>query len=77
MGKKFDLVAVTGTYEVNGETKKRYANCGAVFEKEDGSLSVKIESLPVGTEWNGWLSMYEPQQRQQQGGQQRNNDPFG
>lgn len=58
--KKYDVVAVTGTYtNAQGEEKKRYLNCGAVFETEKG-LSLKLEGVPVGSEWNGWLSLFEP-----------------
>ena len=79
--KKYDVVAITGTYQdAQGQEKKRYLNCGVVFENEEtGNLSIKIETMPVG-EWNGWLSLFEPRQqqsggRQQQSGQ-RNDDPF-
>lgn len=58
MGIKFELVAKSGTYEKNGETKTRYHTCGIVLERQDGSLSAKIESLPVG--FDGWLNLWEP-----------------
>lgn len=52
-------VAVTGTYESGGETKKRYAQVGTLFKYEDGNLSLKIESIPVGGEWNGFVSFFD------------------
>jgi hypothetical protein len=61
MGIKFELVAKAGTYEKNGETKTRYHTCGIVLERADGSLSAKIESLPVG--FDGWLNLWEPKPR--------------
>jgi len=80
MAKKiYDVVAITGEYtNAQGETKKRYLNCGAVFQTDKG-MSLKLEGLPVG-EWNGWLSLYEPRQQSNQRPQQqqsRSNDPFG
>jgi len=73
--KKYDVVAITGEYtNAQGETKKRYVNCGAVFETEKG-MSLKLESLPVGGEWNGWLSLYEPRQQQRQA-PQKSSAPF-
>jgi hypothetical protein len=74
MAKKvFDVVAVTGKYtDRNGNEKSRYQPCGAVFENDRGNLSLKLEALPVGSEWSGWLQLYEPkepnqaQQRHQQ-----------
>lgn len=58
MPKIYDVVATTGEYtNAQGETKKRYLNCGAIFEK-DGRLSLKMEAIPV--ESNGWFGLYEP-----------------
>jgi hypothetical protein len=42
----------------DGNEKTRFVNCGALFQREDGSLSLKLESIPVG--FNGWLNFYEP-----------------
>ena len=62
--KKFDAVATVGEYkDRNGETKKRYVNIGSVFESDDGRLSLKLDSVPVGPEWSGWVSFYEPKGR--------------
>ena len=77
MKKKYDAVATVGKYKNNqGEEKKRYLNVGTVFEGDDGRLSMKMEALPVGTEWSGWISFYEPkdngQSRQSNGGQNLN-----
>jgi hypothetical protein len=57
--KKFDAVATVGEYtDSQGNKKKRYLNVGAVFENNKGDLSLKIESIPVGGDWNGWVSFY-------------------
>ena len=55
--KKYNLIAKTGEYELNGEKKARWFTCGGVFENENGQLSVKIDGIPVGTDWNGWLTL--------------------
>lgn len=52
-------VAVTGTYEVRGETKKRYTNVGTLFQYDDGGLALKLDSVPVGDGWNGFVSFYD------------------
>ena len=67
MAKKvFDVVATVGKYtDRNGQEKKRYVNVGAAFENDKGQLSIKIETIPVGPEWSGWLSLYEPKERSQ------------
>jgi single-stranded DNA-binding protein len=41
-----------------GNEKTRHINIGGLFERDDGSLTAKIESIPVG--FNGWVNFYEP-----------------
>lgn len=62
MAKKvFDAVATVGEYkDSSGNTKKRYVNVGAVFENDKGQMSLKLETIPVGPNWSGWISFYEP-----------------
>lgn len=83
--KKYDAVATVGKYtNRNGDEKKRYLNVGAVFENDDGQLSMKLEALPVGQEWSGWISFYIPKDREQDphnsaksnGYQNDNTEPF-
>jgi hypothetical protein len=61
--RKYDLIAKVGEYESNGEKKARWFTCGAVFENEKGQLSAKINGLPVGSEWNGWLNLSIPSEK--------------
>ena len=67
MAKKvYDAVATVGKYtDRNGQEKKRYVNIGAVFESEHG-LSMKLETIPVGPEWSGWISFFVPKDKQQE-----------
>jgi len=67
MAKKvFDVVATVGKYtdKQTGAEKKRYLTCGAAFEDDQGRLSIKLEAVPVGSEWSGWLSLYTPKERE-------------
>lgn len=65
--KVFDAVAAVGTYtDRQGNEKKRYVTVGAVFENDKKQMSLKIESIPVGGEWNGWVSFYEPKEQTRQ-----------
>ena len=64
--KKYEAVATIGTYIAsNGAEKKRYLNVGTVFENDEGRLSLKFDAVPVGQEWNGWISFFEPKERDQ------------
>lgn len=63
-----------------GNEKTRYVNVGALFARDDGSLTMKLESLPIG--FNGWINFYEPkprdgEQRSQRQVTQKPVDDFG
>jgi hypothetical protein len=70
--KKYDAVATVGTYRnAAGEEKKRYSKIGVVFEDEAGRLSLKLDTIPVGPDWSGWVSLYEPEVSQGEAPQSR------
>jgi len=74
MGKMtHDVVATVGEYKKGGETMKRYVNLGKLFTGDDGRISAKFDTIPVSPEWNGWVSFYPGQERDdaQRGGGQR------
>lgn len=84
--KKFDAVYSGEKYtNGQGEEKTRYLNIGVVFERDDGSLSMKLESLPVN--FSGWINFYPPKEQDNakqasRAGQAANqargsSDPFG
>lgn len=53
-------VATTGTYtDRNGNEKKRYANVGMLFQYDDGGFALKLDTLPVGDGWNGFISFFD------------------
>ena len=54
------IVAVTGKYKdrQTGQEKNQYVRAGTLFQRDDGSLCIKLDSLPLG-EFNGWLNCYE------------------
>ena len=56
------LKAANGTYQVNGEDKTRWVTIGAVFKNDQGKTSMKIDAMPVGGEWDGWVQMFEPEE---------------
>ena len=59
-----DVVATIGKYkDAQGNEKKRYTNIGKAFTNEDGNMSIKLDTVPVGPEWSGWISLYEAKPR--------------
>ena len=71
--KTHDVVATVGTYKdrQSGEDKKRYQNVGSAFTDDDGRISIKLDAVPVGPEWSGWLSLYLPKDDRGQARQER------
>jgi len=58
-------VAVTGTYtDRQGAEKKRYTNLGTLFQYDDGGFALKLDSVPVGDGWNGFISFYDIEEKQ-------------
>ena len=61
--KSHDAVYVERYTDRDGNEKKRYTNIGALFTREDGSMSAKLESIPVN--FSGWISFYVPKPKEQ------------
>jgi hypothetical protein len=59
--KRLDAIATVGEYKdpKTGDMKKRYSKCGSVFINDDGNISFKMDTIPVGA-WDGWLNAREP-----------------
>lgn len=70
---KYEAVATTGEYKdrQTGETKKRYTRVGTVFENDEGQLSLKIDTIPVGPGWSGWISFFPPRENGNHGQQRK------
>ena len=88
MKKIQDAVYAGEKYTDNsGNEKTRYTNVGVLFQRDDGSFTMKLEAIPVG--FSGWINFYEPKPKegeqsqrqdrsrpQRQGQQQIDDDPF-
>lgn len=71
MKKTHDAVYAGEKYtDREGNEKTRFINIGALFTRDDGSMTMKLESLPVG--FNGWVNFYEPKPKD---GEQRQSRP--
>jgi hypothetical protein len=52
-----NLVASNGTYRnAAGEEKSRWLTVGSMFQ-DGNKTTIKIDSIPAGNLWNGWLSI--------------------
>lgn len=57
-----DVIGSVGEYtDREGQKKKRWVKVGSAFTDENGGISIKLDAIPVGPEWSGWLSLRVPQ----------------
>ena len=54
-----DLMASTGEFtDAEGKKAKRWLKCGVVMRDDtNGSLSIKLDAVPVSPSWSGWLAI--------------------
>jgi regulator of RNase E activity RraB len=68
MATKWIAKVSNGTYtDRSGKEKTSWLEIGRVIEKQNGSLSLKIDSIPV--EWNGWVQFFDPPKADEKQGQ--------
>ena len=54
------VVASNGKYtDSQGQEKNRYITVGRAFLRDDKSVCIKLDSMPVGPEFSGWLNLYD------------------
>lgn len=73
-------VATVGKYtDRNGQEKTRYLTVGGLFKREDGSACMKLDTVPVGPDFNGWINFYDldDQEQKPQQAPQQQPDPAG
>jgi hypothetical protein len=70
MKKTHDAVYAGEKYtDREGNEKTRYVNVGALLQRDDGSMTLKLEAVPVG--FNGWINFYEPKPKDGEQRQER------
>lgn len=71
-------VASVGKYtDRNGQEKTRYLTVGSLFKRDNGSVCLKLDAMPVG-EFDGWVNFYDlEEQSKQQSAPAATADPDG
>jgi len=64
---KYDVVATTGSYQKEGQEKRKYENVGHVIEK-DGNFYLKLTKLAFNDDGNlvNFFSLYAPKAKESQ-----------
>lgn len=82
MAKQFDVVATTGKYQKDGETKYVNKNVGAVIQTQHG-LSLVLDAsfnpagCPISEDGKVWLRLFEPKDDNQKPAQQSRQNSNG
>lgn len=58
------LVAANGKYMKDGQEKTRWQTIGKMLKRDDGTVTLKLDSLPIG-DWDGWISVFDLEEQQQ------------
>jgi hypothetical protein len=55
-----DAVANIGEYtdRETGEKKHRTVQVGSLFVNDEGHMNLKMDAVPVGQEWSGWVKLF-------------------
>jgi len=56
-------IVVGQKYTKNGEEKTKWTTIGACFIKDDGKMSIKLETVPLN--WDGQAQIFDREQRHQ------------
>ncbi len=76
--KRLDAIAVVGEYtDAQGTTKKRFSKLGSAFVNDKGEVSVKLDSMPCGGGWDGWINLREPYDQDKPAPRQSSEQPRG
>ena len=72
MKKTHDAVITLGEYtDGEGQTKKLYNKVGTVLTRPDGSQALRLDTVPINPDWNGWINFYEPRNQRSDRPQQQ------
>ena len=53
------IVAANGKYVADGREKTRWVTVGTAFIDDNRNVKLKLDSVPIGQDWNGWLNLYD------------------
>lgn len=58
MKKLGNAKVATGKYtDKEGKEKNSYATIGSAFQRGDGSIALKVDTMPIG-QWDGWINIW-------------------
>jgi hypothetical protein len=66
MKKQYDIKFAAREYQnSNGEKKTYWSQHGSMWIDDNGSITIKIDSVPVAEKWNGYMKAFPTKPREQ------------
>lgn len=67
MKKQYDIKYAAREYKTSDGTQKTYwSQHGSMWIDDNGSITIKIDSIPVGEKWTGYMKAFPTKPREQQ-----------
>jgi hypothetical protein len=67
MKKQYDIKYAAREYKTSDGTQKTYwSQHGSMWIDEHGSVTIKLDSIPVGEKWTGYMKAFPSKPREQQ-----------
>lgn len=59
MKRRYEVIATVGNYtdQSTGKKVKRTLPVGAIYESTGGKLVLRLDAIPVATEFSGWMQL--------------------
>lgn len=64
---RFNVAAGKPYQTRDGQDKKQWINAGRAVQWDDGGISIELTAVPVGNWWDGKLSLFVQEEKQQGG----------
>jgi hypothetical protein len=66
MKKQYDIKYAAREYKTSDGTQKTYwSQHGSMWIDENGSVTIKLDSIPVGEKWTGYMKAFPSKPREQ------------
>jgi hypothetical protein len=66
MKKQFDIKYAARDYQTSDGSRKTYwSQHGSMWIDENGSVTIKLDSIPVGEKWTGYMKAFPTKTREQ------------
>lgn len=71
MKTQYDIKFAARKYKnASGEEKTFWSTHGTLWVDEDGNISMKLDSIPQSTNWDGWMRAFKQKPKEREFGEE-------